>query len=163
MQRITPCLWFDGQAEEAAAFYCGIFPHSAIAAVTHYDAHSAQASGRLEGSVMTVSFELDGQSVLALNGGPQFPFTEAISLMVSCETQSAVDHYWGRLSEGGEEGVCGWLKDRYGVSWQIVPAEMGEMMASGTPEQVDRLTQTFLPMKKLDLAELRRAYRGGAP
>src|SRR6266850_958741 len=128
MKAINPCLWFDNQAEEAARFYTSIFKNSKIGTITHYGDAGAGASGRPKGSVMTMAFQLDGQEFIGLNGGPHFKFSEAISFMVNCETQKEIDDFWARLSEGGEEGPCGWLKDKYGLSWQIVPAALGEMM-----------------------------------
>ena len=133
-QRITPFLWFDDQAEEAARFYVSIFKDSRITSVVRYDDAAAKASGRPKGSVMTVAFELDGQRFTALNGGPHFKFTEAISLVVNCETQEEVDHFWGKLSAGGQEVQCGWLKDRYGVSWQVVPIILIEMLRTRIPK-----------------------------
>ena len=156
MQKITPCLWFDTEGEEAAQFYTSIFPNSRIVEVTRY----GSAGPRSEGTVMTVQFELDGQQFTALNGGPDFKFNEAISLMVYCETQEEIDLYWDKLTADPEAEQCGWLKDRYGLSWQIVPTRMDEMLASGDKDQVARVTQAFLPMKKLDIAELERAYAG---
>ena len=160
MDRITPCLWFDTEAEEAAAFYTSVFPNSRIVHVSHY----GSAGPRPEGMVMEVEFELDGRSFLALNGGPDFRFTEAISLQADCKDQAEVDRLWETLSEGGEEGPCGWLKDRYGVSWQIVPSRMYELIADPDPERAQRAVAAMLQMGKLDIAELERAADGvGAP
>ncbi|HET7367623.1 MAG TPA: VOC family protein [Gaiella sp.] len=160
MDGITPCLWFDTEAEEAAAFYTSVFPDSRIVHVSHY----GSAGPRPEGMVMEVEFELDGRSFLALNGGPQFRFTEAISLQADCKDQAEVDRLWETLSEGGEEGPCGWLKDRYGVSWQIVPSRMYELIADPDPERAQRAVAAMLQMHKLDVAELERAADGvGAP
>ena len=160
MDRITPCLWFDTEAEDAAEFYTSVFPNSRIVHVSHY----GSAGPRPEGMVMEVEFELDGRSFLALNGGPQFRFTEAISLQADCEDQAEVDRLWETLSEGGEEGPCGWLKDRYGVSWQIVPSRMYELIADPDPERAQRAVAAMLQMGKLDIAELERAADGvGAP
>jgi len=161
-QRITPFLWFDHQAEEAAEFYVSIFPNSRIVTTTRYSAESAKASGRAEGSVMTVDFELDGQSVAALNGGPIFKFNEAISLVVHCRSQEEIDQYWDRLLEGAADktGQCGWLKDRYGLSWQVVPEEMIELITHGDVASVARVHAAIMSMKKLDLHELRRAAAG---
>ena len=160
MDRITPCLWFDTEAEEAAAFYTSVFPNARIVHVSHY----GSAGPRPEGMVMEVEFELDGRSILALNGGPQFRFTEAISLQADCRDQDEVDRLWETLSEGGEEGPCGWLKDRYGVSWQIVPSRMYELIADPDPERAQRAIAAMLQMGKLDIAELERAADGvGAP
>jgi predicted 3-demethylubiquinone-9 3-methyltransferase (glyoxalase superfamily) len=158
-QRITPFLWFDDQAEEAARHYTSIFPNSRIVTTTRYGKDAAQASGRPEGSVMTVAFELDGQELTAINGGPAFEFNEAISLVVNCRSQEEVDHYWERLSEGGDEKAqqCGWLKDRFGVSWQVVPTLLVELLSNPDPEKARRATQAMLQMKKIDLEALRRA------
>jgi predicted 3-demethylubiquinone-9 3-methyltransferase (glyoxalase superfamily) len=157
--RITPFLWFDDQAEEAVDFYTAIFPNSRIVTTTRYNKESAEVSGRKEGTVMTIAFQLDGQDFTAINGGPHFKFTEAISLVVHCKSQDEVDHYWNRLSKGGDEKAqqCGWLKDRYGVSWQIVPTELPQLLSHPDPEKAKRATQAMLKMKKLDLAALRRA------
>lgn len=158
-QRITPFLWFDDQAEEAANFYVSIFEHSRIVDTTRYDKAGAQASGRPEGSVMTVAFELDGQSFTALNGGPVFKFNESLSLVVNCHTQEEVDHYWSRLAHGGDPKAqqCGWLKDRYGLSWQVVPTELVQLLSDPDPARAHRATQAMLTMKKIDLAALRKA------
>jgi predicted 3-demethylubiquinone-9 3-methyltransferase (glyoxalase superfamily) len=153
MPTIRPFLWFDSQAEEAAHHYVSIFPNSRILGVSRYgDAGPGPA-----GSVMTVAFELDGQAFLALNGGPHFKFTEAISFLVDCKTQDEVDRYWERLSDGGEQGPCGWLKDRFGLSWQVVPAALGELLGDPDPRKAKRVVEAMLRMKKLDIAELRRA------
>jgi predicted 3-demethylubiquinone-9 3-methyltransferase (glyoxalase superfamily) len=160
MDRITPCLWFDTEAEDAAEFYTSVFPNSRIVHVSHY----GSAGPRPEGMVMVVELELDGRSFLALNGGPDFRFTEAISLQADCKDQAEVDRLWETLSEGGEEGPCGWLKDRYGVSWQIVPSRMYELIADPDPERAQRAVAAMLQMRKLDIAELERAADGvGAP
>jgi predicted 3-demethylubiquinone-9 3-methyltransferase (glyoxalase superfamily) len=166
MKGINPFLWFDDQAEEAAKQYVSIFSglganDSKIADVTRYVGAGAEASGRPEGSVMTVAFRLDGQDFVALNGGPEFRFTEAVSLVVNCENQDEVDRLWDGLSEGGEEGPCGWLKDRYGLSWQIVPTALGQMLQAGGPERAERVMAAVLQMKKLDIATLERAYEQG--
>ena len=163
MKGITPFLWFDEQAEEAAKHYVSIFSSlgsddSQIMEVTRYGEAGAQAAGRPEGSVMTVAFRLGGQDFVALNGGPEFPFTEAISLMVNCETQGEVDLLWERLSEGGEQGPCGWLKDRYGVSWQIVPTALGQMLADEDPKRAGPVMAAMLQMKKIDIETLKKAY-----
>ncbi len=155
-QRITPNLWFDTESEEAAGFYTSVFKNSRIVNVTHYP----EAAPRPAGMVMTVEFELDGQRFVAINGGPEFTFDEAVSLQINCETQDEVDYYWERLSEGGEEGPCGWLKDRYGLSWQVVPAGMEELFADPDPERAQRAMQAMLKMGKLDVAALRRAADG---
>jgi predicted 3-demethylubiquinone-9 3-methyltransferase (glyoxalase superfamily) len=159
-QRVTPFLWFDHQAEEAAAFYVSIFQNSKVRGVTRYDAEGARASGKPEGTVMTVDFELDGQQFTALNGGPHFTFTEAISLVVNCQTQQEVNHFWERLSAGGQQVQCGWLKDRFGVSWQVVPTALLEMLQDPDPERSKRVMAAMLKMTKLDIATLRRAYEG---
>lgn len=157
MQRITPCLWFDGGAEEAVAFYTGIFKVSRVLDTTYYDEASAGASGRPAGSVLTILFELDGQRFIALNGGPAFQFTEALSLTVNCDSQAEVDHYWTRLSKGGEERVCGWLKDRYGLSWQVVPTILPELLSDPDREAASRVMKALLKMTKLDIDALKRA------
>ena len=159
-QRITPFLWFDHQAEEAAAFYVSIFKNARITGVTRYDDAGAKASGRPKGSVMTVAFELDGQQFTALNGGPLFPFTEAISLVVNCQTQDEVDHFWQKLSAGGQEVECGWLKDRFGVSWQVVPTVLSEMLQDKDPEKSRRVMAAMLKMKKISIDGLENAYEG---
>ena len=152
MPKIVPCLWFDDQGEEAAEFYTSVFPNSAITEVTRYGTSSGH-----EGAVMTVSFLLDGQEYVALNGGPQFTFTEAISPQVHCASQEEVDHYWTALGAGGEEGPCGWLKDKYGLSWQIVPTALLELNADPDRDRADRAFQAMTQMKKIDIAELLRA------
>lgn len=159
-QKITTFLWFDSQAEEAAKFYVSIFKSSRIVAVTRYDEEVSKAAGRPAGSVMTVAFELDGQQFTALNGGPLFKFTEAISLVVNCEDQKEVDHFWDKLSAGGQEVQCGWLKDRFGVSWQVVPTALLEMLQSKDAERSKRAMSAMLKMKKLDIDTLRKAYEG---
>ncbi len=162
LPRITPCLWFDSQAEDAAAYYCGIFPNSRIGLVTHYGEVGQEIHGRPPGSVLTVAFELDGQSLTALNGGPIFKFTEALSLQINCDTQAEMDHYWARLSEGGDPAAqqCGWLKDKFGVSWQIAPTAMHAMLADPDQSKQDRVMAALFPMKRLDLAALQRAFDG---
>ena len=154
MQRITQFLWFDGQAEEAARFYVTLFQNSKIAAITRYDEASAKASGRPAGSVMTVAFQLEGQEFVALNGGPQFKFTEAISFAVNCETQKEVDDLWARLTEGGQESQCGWLKDRYGLSWQIVPTLLPKLLGDSDPKKAQRAMKALLQMRKIDIRAL---------
>ena len=153
MQKITPCLWFDTEGEEAAQFYTSVFPNSKILDVARY----GSAGPRPEGTVMTVSFELDGQKLVALNGGPQFTFNEAVSFQVLCESQEEVDTYWSTLSEGGEEGPCGWLKDKFGVSWQIVPARLVELIGDPDREKSQRVMAAMLQMKKIEIPELERA------
>ena len=153
MTKLTPCLWFDTQGEEAADFYTSVFANSRILDVSRY----GEAGPRPAGTVMTVSFELDGQKFLALNGGPQFVFNEAISFQIDCRTQEEVDHYWDRLGEGGEEGPCGWLKDRYGVSWQVVPSRLSELLGDPDPETSQRVMGAMLQMGKIDIAALEDA------
>ena len=153
MQKITPCLWFDTEGEEAAKFYTSVFPNSRIVEVTRY----GSAGPRAEGLVMTVTFELDGQMFTALNGGPDFTFDEAISFEVSCESQEEVDSYWKTLSEGGEEGPCGWLKDRFGVSWQIIPTVLPRLLADPDQEKAQRVMAAMLKMRKIEIDELERA------
>lgn len=158
MAGMTPCLWFDDQAEEAARFYVSVFKNSKLGVITHYGDAEAKVSGKPKGSVLTVAFQLDGQHFVALNGGPQFSFTPAISFMVNCETQAEIDHLWDKLSEGGEPGPCGWLQDRYGMSWQIVPATLDAMVQDPDVERSQRVMQAMLQMKKLDIAALTAAY-----
>ncbi|MCY1054015.1 VOC family protein [Nannocystis sp. SCPEA4] len=161
-QRISAFLWFDDQAEEAAKFYTSIFPNSSIGKITRYTEESSGPSGRKAGSVMTVGFTLDGVEFGAINGGPHFKFSEAISLVIHCETQAEVDHYWSRLGEGGDPRAqqCGWLKDKFGVSWQVVPEALFEVLEDPDPERARRAAAALMQMKKLDLAELRRAAAG---
>ena len=156
MQKITPCLWFDTEGEEAAEFYTSVFPSSKIVDVARY----GEGGPRPEGTVMTVTFELDGQRFVALNGGPEFTFNEAISFQVSCETQEEVDVFWSTLSEGGEEGPCGWLKDRFGVSWQIVPTRLPELLGDPDREKSQRVMVAMLSMKKIEIDGLERAAAG---
>jgi predicted 3-demethylubiquinone-9 3-methyltransferase (glyoxalase superfamily) len=158
MQKITPFLWFDDQAEEAAKLYVSIFKNSKIVSVNRYDEEGAKAAGRPKGSVMTVAFELDGQEFTALNGGPIFKFTEAISFVVHCETQNEVDHFWQKLTAGGQEVQCGWLKDRFGVSWQVVPNALIEMLQDKDPQKSKRVMAAMLKMKKIDIDGLKKAY-----
>lgn len=162
IQKIAPCLWFDDQAEEAARFYTGIFKNSKIGTVARYGKAGHEVHGRPAGTVMTVAFELEGQAFTALNGGPVFKFNEAISFQVNCETQAEVDYYWEKLSEGGDVKAqqCGWLKDRYGVSWQVVPRALVEMITDPDSEKSGRAMEAMLRMKKLDIAGLKRAYGG---
>jgi predicted 3-demethylubiquinone-9 3-methyltransferase (glyoxalase superfamily) len=159
IQKITPFLWFDSQAEEAAGFYTSIFRNSQILAITHYGEEGAAASGRPKGTVMTVVFRLDGQEFVALNGGPHFRFTEAISFVVNCESQNEVDYFWEALSQGGDANAqqCGWLKDKYGVSWQVVPAALGELLSDPDPEKSGRVMKAMLQMKKIDVEMLKQA------
>jgi predicted 3-demethylubiquinone-9 3-methyltransferase (glyoxalase superfamily) len=162
IQRIAPCLWFDDQAEEAVSFYTSVFKNSKIGKVVRYGEAGHEVHGRPAGTVMTVAFQIDGQAFTALNGGPVFKFNEAISLQVNCETQEEVDYYWDMLAEGGDEKAqqCGWLKDRYGVSWQVVPIALADMLAEPQLERSQRVTDAMLRMKKLDIAQLKRAYEG---
>ncbi|MDH3306567.1 MAG: VOC family protein [Acidimicrobiia bacterium] len=157
MPRITPNLWFDAEGEAAADFYVSIFPNSKVNHVSHY----GEAGSGESGSVMTVDFTLDGQPFMAINGGPRFPFTEAISLLINCADQGEVDYYWEKLTDGGEEVQCGWLKDRYGLSWQVVPPGMEELLADPDPGRSQRAMVAMLGMKKLDLAGLRAAADNG--
>jgi predicted 3-demethylubiquinone-9 3-methyltransferase (glyoxalase superfamily) len=162
LQRITPCLWFDTQAEQAAEFYCSIFKDSRILRISRYGSAGHEIHGRPAGSVMTVEFELEAQALTALNGGPVFSFNEAISLQVDCRTQEELDYFWNRLSAGGDESAqqCGWLKDKYGLSWQIVPSVLSEMMTDSDTRKTDRVMTALLKMKKLDIAVLQSAYQG---
>jgi len=155
-QKIIPNLWFDTEAEEAAGFYTSVFENSRIVNVAHYPEGGPGAAG----TVMTVEWELDGQRFVGINGGPQFTFSEAVSFQITCETQDEVDYYWDQLSAGGEEGQCGWLKDRYGLSWQVVPAGMEEVFADPDPQRAQRAMQAMLGMRKLDVAALRSAADG---
>jgi predicted 3-demethylubiquinone-9 3-methyltransferase (glyoxalase superfamily) len=161
MQKITPFLWFDTQAEEAANFYTSIFRNSKIVSVARYGEEAARASGRPKGSAMTVAFELDGQDFVALNGGPHFRFSEATSFVVNCETQEEVDHYWEKLAAGGDEKAqqCGWLKDKYGLSWQIVPVAMIKMLQDKDPKKSGRVMGAMLKMKKIDIRTLQQVYQ----
>jgi predicted 3-demethylubiquinone-9 3-methyltransferase (glyoxalase superfamily) len=158
MQKITPNLWFDDKAEEAVNFYVSIFRNSKIGSITRYGEEGAKAAGRPKGTVMTVTFQLEGQDFMALNGGPIFKFTEAISFIVNCRTQEEVDELWEKLSEGGEKGPCGWLKDKYGLSWQIVPIILGEMMQDNDAKKSERVMEALLKMKKIDIEALKKAY-----
>jgi predicted 3-demethylubiquinone-9 3-methyltransferase (glyoxalase superfamily) len=159
-RKITPCLWFDSQAEEAANFYASVFKNSRIGSISRYGKEGHEIHGREAGSVMTVEFELDGQAFVALNGGPHFKFSEAISFQVQCETQEEIDYFWERLTQGGSEGPCGWLKDRYGLSWQVVPTVLPQMLMDPDSGRSQRVTKAFLQMKKFDIGELKRAYEG---
>jgi predicted 3-demethylubiquinone-9 3-methyltransferase (glyoxalase superfamily) len=159
-QRITPFLWFDDRAEEAAAFYVSIFNNSSVGKVTRYDEEASKASGRPAGSVMTVEFQLEGQSFVGINGGPHFKFTEAVSFVVNCETAEEVDHFWSKLSAGGEESRCGWLKDKFGLSWQVVPTVLTEMLADKETTKAKRVTHALLQMDKIDIPTLQKAYDG---
>jgi len=158
MQKITPFLWFDNQAEEAVNFYASVFKNSKIGNMARYDEAAAAAAGRPKGSVMTASFELEGQEFIALNGGPHFKFSEAISFVISCDTQKEIDYYWDKLSSnGGEESQCGWLKDKYGLSWQIVPSSLSKLIAGPDKEKSKRAMGALMKMKKLVIADLENA------
>lgn len=157
MQKITPFLWFDDQAEEAANFYTSIFKNSKLGSIARYGKAAAKVAGRPEGTAMTVEFELGGQKFVALNGGPQFKFTEAISFLVDCESQEEVDELWEKLSEGGEEGPCGWLKDKYGVSWQIVPSILPKLLQDKDSQKAERVMKAMLQMKKIEIDDLKKA------
>lgn len=159
MQKITPFLWFDDNAEEAVRFYTAVFKNSRVTAVTRYNEESAKASGRPMGSVMTIAFQLDGQDFVAINGGPPFKFSEAVSFVVNCESQDAIDYYWEKLAAGGDENAqqCGWLKDRFGLSWQVVPAEIGELLTGPDPESSRAVMKALIDMKKIDVETLVRA------
>ena len=160
MQKVVTNLWFDSEAEAAAKFYISIFKNSKIKSLNHYGEAGAQMSGRAVGQVMVVNFELDGQEYIALNGGPMFKFNHAISLMVKCADQKEIDYFWEKLSEGGEEEPCGWLRDKYGLSWQIVPQQMDQMMTDKDSARADRVMKAMADMKKLDLAKLTAAFNG---
>jgi len=159
MQKITPNLWFDNKAEEAVNFYVSVFKNSKILNISHYTKASAEVSGMPVGSVLTIEFVIEGQKFLALNGGPQFKFSEAVSFIINCDTQDEIDYYWNRLTEGGDESaqVCGWLKDKYGLSWQVVPTILDEMF-SDKSEKGERAMEAFLKMKKIEIEKLKQAY-----
>ncbi|MBI3486234.1 VOC family protein [Candidatus Daviesbacteria bacterium] len=158
MQKISPCLWFDNQAEEAANYYTEVFPNSKIGDTSRYDAEAAKVSGQPEGSVLVVEVELDGQKFTLLNGGPIFKFNEAISFIVDCADQAEVDRYWEKLSAIPESEQCGWCKDKYGVSWQIVPKQLGQMLSDPDKEKAQRVMHAMLQMKKIDIDKLKKAY-----
>ncbi len=162
VQRIAPCLWFDKEGEEAAKFYCSIFPNSKITLTSFYTEVGKEQHGKQSGDVMWVEFELDGQKFSALNGGPIFKFNEAISLMINCDTQEEIDHYWDKLTEGGDENAqqCGWLKDKFGVSWQVYPVAMEKMLQDTSTDASKRAFAAMMEMKKLDIATLEKAYAG---
>lgn len=162
LQKITPCLWFDTQAEDAAQFYCAIFPNSQILQISRYGEAGYEIHRKRAGSILTVTFELDGQAFTALNGGPEFRFNPAISFQVACDNQPELDHYWDALSAGGEEQAqqCGWLQDRYGVSWQIIPTGLPAMMCDADSRKSERVMDALLQMKKLDIAKLQQAFDG---
>ena len=159
-QKITPCLWFDAEAEDAANFYVSIFKDSRILSISRYGNAGHEVHGKRAGSVMTVEFEIEGQRFVGLNGGPQFKFDEAVSFVIHCTSQEEIDYYWSRLTEGGREVACGWLKDRFGLSWQVVPAQLVEMLSAKDPARTERVTRAFMAMKKLDVARLRQAFDG---
>jgi predicted 3-demethylubiquinone-9 3-methyltransferase (glyoxalase superfamily) len=161
LQKISPFLWFDDQAEEAAKFYTSVFKKSKILNVTRYSKDAAKASGRPPGSVMTVVFEIEGQRFIALNGGPYFKFNEAVSFVVNCQTQAEIDKFWKKLSAGGSEGQCGWLKDKYGVFWQIVPSLVADLLNTPDAEKTRRVMQAVLKMRKLDIKALKQAAKSG--
>jgi predicted 3-demethylubiquinone-9 3-methyltransferase (glyoxalase superfamily) len=159
-QQMAVCLWFDDQAEDAARFYTSIFPNSEIGAISRYGKEGFEFHGKPEGSVLTVDFRLNDMKFMALNGGPQFKFDEAVSIVIYCETQEEIDRYWTKLTEGGSEGPCGWLKDRFGVSWQIVPSILSKYMVESDPAQRARVGQAIFQMKKLEIEKLSAAYAG---
>ena len=156
-QKITPCLWFDTQAEDAAKFYASVFKNSKIGKIGRYGKEGFEVHGKTAGTVMTVEFDIEGQKFLALNGGPQFKFNEAVSFQVHCETQEEIDYFWRKLAEGGEEGPCGWLKDKFGLSWQIIPTALPQLLMDENPEKAQRVMRSMLQMRKIDLAALKRA------
>jgi predicted 3-demethylubiquinone-9 3-methyltransferase (glyoxalase superfamily) len=162
MEKIATCLWFDGQAEEAARFYTSVFKDSKLGSIARYGKEGHEVHGMPAGSVLTVEFEINGRSFVALNAGPLFKFNESVSFQVFCDTQQEVDHYWERLTEGGDEKAqqCGWLKDKFGLSWQVVPTALRKMMSDKDITKTDRVMKAFMPMKKFDIAALERAYRG---
>jgi predicted 3-demethylubiquinone-9 3-methyltransferase (glyoxalase superfamily) len=162
MNKITPCLWFDGEAEDAARFYTGIFPNSKITSISHYGEAGREVHGQPAGKVLTVAFELDGRPFTAMNGGPQFKFNEAVSFQVPCRNQEEIDYYWDKLTAGGDAQAqqCGWLKDRYGLSWQVFPAAVMDMLQDQDRKKADRVMQALMEMRKMDLKALERAYAG---
>ncbi len=157
---ILPCLWFDTQAEQAANHYASIFMNAKVGRIGRYGNEGKEIHGKDAGAVMTVEFEIEGQKFVALNGGPHFKFDEAVSFQVHCETQAEIDYFWNKLSEGGSEGPCGWLKDKFGLSWQIVPTILGKLMTDKDPARSNRVLQALMQMKKLDIAALKKAYAG---
>ena len=161
-QKISPCLWFDTQAEDAAKFYTAVFENARIKQISRYGKTGRERHGKEAGSVMLVEFEIAGQTFTALNGGPQFKFTEAVSFQIMCETQNEIDYFWSKLSEGGREGQCGWLKDKYGLSWQVVPALLPQLMTDADSASLDRVMNAVMTMKKFDLDTLERAHAGQA-
>jgi predicted 3-demethylubiquinone-9 3-methyltransferase (glyoxalase superfamily) len=160
IQKITPCLWFDHQAEAAAKFYTSVFNRSKIGKISRYGKEGFEIHGHREGTVMTVEFQINGQTFTALNGGPEFKFNEAVSFQVPCDTQAEIDFYWQKLSAGGKKVQCGWLKDKFGVSWQIFPTVLPKLLSSPDKEKSGRVMKAMLQMKKIDLAKLQRAYDG---
>lgn len=158
MQKITPCLWFDGNAEEAVNFYVSTFSNARVTDVSRFGKEASEASGQPEGTVMVMNFEVEGETIMALNGGGRFQFSPAISLLVNCESQKEVDHLWDRLSDGGETMQCGWLTDRFGVTWQIVPSKLSELMSDPDPEKSKAVMHAMLQMTRLDINELQRAH-----
>ena len=160
MQKITPFLWFDNQAEEAAKFYTSVFKNSKIGRILRYDEASAKAAGRPVGSVLTVEFEIEGQKFTALNGGPQFKFNESVSFVVSCKTQEEVDYFWEKLIHGGQEFECGWLKDKFGLSWQVTPTVLIDMLNYNDPKKAERVMKAMMQMQKIDIKKLNAAYAG---
>jgi len=157
-QRITPCLWFDTEAEEAAKFYCSVFKDSKLGKISRYTEAGRDVHHKPAGSVMVVEFEIEGQTFTALNGGPNFKFNEAVSFLINCDDQDEVDYFWEKLSDGGEEGVCGWLKDRYGLSWQITPTVLMEMIADPDPKKASRVMAAMMKMGKIEIEPLKKAY-----
>ncbi len=161
MQKITPFLWFDDQAEEAVKFYTFVFKNSKVGRILRYGEEAANASGRPTGSVLTIEFEIEGQKFVALNGGPQFKFNESVSFVVNCDTQEEVDYYWGKLTaDGGQESACGWLKDKFGLSWQVTPSVLIDMLHDTDSEKAERVMNTMLQMQKIDIGKLKAAYEG---
>jgi predicted 3-demethylubiquinone-9 3-methyltransferase (glyoxalase superfamily) len=161
--KITPCLWFDTQAEDAARYYCSVFRNSKLGKISRFPNAGQDVHGKPAGSVMTVEFELDGQPFVALNGGPQFKFDEAVSFQIYCDTQADIDYYWSKLTAGGgQERPCGWLKDKFGLSWQVVPSRIPQMMSDADTQKSARVMNAFMQMKKLDIAAIERAYAGAA-
>jgi predicted 3-demethylubiquinone-9 3-methyltransferase (glyoxalase superfamily) len=160
--RISPCLWFDTQAEDAAKFYTSVFKNSGIKQISRYGEAGRDVHGKKSGSVMVVEFEIEGQTFTALNGGPHFKFTEAVSFQVMCDTQAEIDYFWNELSQGGHEGQCGWLKDKYGLSWQVVPSVLPQMMTDAAGARLDRMISAIMKMKKFDLDTLTQAHAGQA-
>ncbi len=161
MQKITPFLWFDDQAEDAVNFYTSLFKNSKIGRIFHYTEEAAEKSGRPVGSVLTIEFEIEGQKFVALNGGPLFKFNESVSFVINCETQEEVDYFWGKLTaDGGEESACGWLKDKFGLSWQVTPTVLIDMLHDKDPEKAERVMKAMLQMQKIEIPKLKAAYGG---